>query len=56
MTKIQTNQIYNLIIKPALLPKERHKIEDAVKKLGYEITGGGTNTDMSQSDFSFKRG
>lgn len=44
---------YTLKIKPAILPAERHKIEDTLKKLGYDVSGGGTNTDMSACDISF---
>ena len=44
-----------LIIEPAILPKERHKIEDTLKKLGYEVHGGGTCTDLSSCDISFDR-
>jgi len=46
---------YQLEIKPAILPKERHKIQDVLKKLGYQVNGGGTNTDMSACDISFER-
>jgi len=44
-----------LEIKPAILPEQRHKIEDVLKKAGYEIHGGGTNTDMSACDISFSK-
>ena len=46
-------QKYTLTITPAILPKERHKIEDLLKRLGYEVCGGGTNTDMSECDITF---
>ena len=46
---------YRLTIKPALEPKERHKIEDVLKKLGYQVHGGGTYTDMSECDVSFSK-
>ena len=46
---------YRLTIKPALKPGERHKIEDVLKKLGYEVHGGGTYTDMSECDVSFSK-
>lgn len=52
---IQIKQVYRLTIEPALLPGERHKIEDVIKKLGYKVLGGGTNTDMSQCDISFQK-
>ena len=44
---------YLLRICPALLPAERHKIENALKALGYGVSGGGTNTDLSECDISF---
>ena len=43
-----------LKIKPAILPKERHKIEDALKNIGYNVIGGGTDTDLSACDISFE--
>ena len=46
---------YILEIKPAILPKERHKIEDFLKKEGYDVSGGGTHTDLSCCDISFSR-
>ncbi len=46
---------YMLYIQPALMPADRHKIEDTLKKLGYKISGGGTHTDMSKCDISFER-
>ena len=48
-------QQYKLTITPAILPRERHKIEDVLKKLGYEVYGGGTNTDMSECDITFQK-
>ena len=45
---------FKLKITPAILPKERHQIQDALKKLGYKVTGGGTHTDMSECDISFQ--
>jgi hypothetical protein len=45
-----------LIIRPAIMPEERHEIEKCLKKLGYYVWGGGTNTDMSQCDIAFKKG
>ena len=46
---------FKVIITPAMLPTERHKIEDAVKKMGYKVNGGGTDTDMSKCDFDFEK-
>ena len=46
---------YKLTIEPAIMPEERHKIEDALKKIGYKVNGGGTHTDMSKCDISFER-
>ncbi len=44
-----------LTIKPALTPKERHKIQDKLKELGYKVSGGGTCADMSECDISFDK-
>ena len=44
---------YLLKIKPALEPTKRHKIEDALKKLGYVVCGGGQMVDGSECDISF---
>ena len=55
MKPIQIKQVYILTIKPALLPVERHTIEDALKKIGYKVLGGGTNTDLSKCDISFQK-
>ena len=44
---------YKLIIKPALYPHERHKIEDTLEKLGYNVWAGGTCMDMSECDIAF---
>lgn len=41
---------HTLTIEPAIPPAERHKIEDILKDLGYDIHGGGTCTDMSSCD------
>ena len=47
---------YIMEIKPALVPKERHKIQDALKQMGYHVSGGGTHFDMSCCDISFDDG
>ena len=47
--------LYRATIKPAIYPKERHVIENAIKELGYVVHGGGTNTDMSECDISFSK-
>lgn len=47
---------YSVKITPAILPKERHQLEKVIEKLGYKVWAGGTNTDMSQCDFSFEKG
>ena len=44
---------YTLKITPAIEPEERHKIQDVLKSLGYDIHGGGTHTDGSECDISF---
>lgn len=46
---------YILTIKPALNPEDRHEIEDALKELGYHVSGGGTCTDMSSCDISLEK-
>ena len=46
---------YKLIIRPAIIPKERHRIEDTLDTLGYKVWAGGTNTDMSECDISFEK-
>lgn len=46
---------YRLKITPAIIPTERHKIEDVLKELGYYFVGGGTHTDMSSCDISFEK-
>ena len=55
MIPLKINQVYILTIKPAIEPKERHKIEDSIKKLGYKVLGGGTHINMSECDISFKK-
>jgi len=42
-----------LTIKPAIEPEKRHKVEEAMKKLGYIICGGGQMVDGSECDISF---
>ena len=54
MTKHMTN--FRLIITPAIRPEDRHEIEEALRKLGYDVTGGGTMIDMSHCDISFRKG
>jgi len=44
---------YLLIIKPAIHPRERHQIEDVLKKMDYHIIGGGGYTDGSECDVFF---
>ena len=46
---------YKLIIIPALLPDDRHKIEDTLKDLGYNVSGGGQMLDGTKCDISFKK-
>lgn len=45
---------FKLEITPALVPSERHQIEDQLKKMGYHVLGGGTSVDMSACDVSFE--
>ena len=52
---IKENTIdYRLTIFPAIKPKERHKIQDAIERIGYRVTGGGHRIDMSYCDISFR--
>ena len=44
---------YQLKVVPAIPPGDRHKIEDALRRLGYHIVGGGQMVDGSWSDISF---
>ncbi len=46
---------YKLTIEPAILPEDRHKIEDALKESGYHVSGGGTNLQDSISDITFEK-
>jgi len=46
-------KLYILTIRPAIDPAERHEIEDALKGMGYKVSGGGTHTDHSECDISF---
>lgn len=46
---------YSLVVKPAISPEERHKIEDTLKALGYKVWAGGTATNMSECDVSFEK-
>ena len=46
---------YLLKIEPAIEPKDRHKIEDVLILAGYNVHGGGTNTDMSACDITFSK-
>ena len=48
-------QKYILTIKPAIPPKDRHKLEDALRKLGYSVWGGGQTMDSSKCDISFDK-
>lgn len=42
-----------LTIKPAIGADDRHVIENALKKMGFRVIGGGTCTDRSSCDISF---
>lgn len=45
---------FKLTITPAIHPKDRHIIEDTLRKIGYHVIGGGTDTDWSQCDITFE--
>ncbi len=51
--RIKGKQHFTLTISPAIEPKERHVIEDALKGLGYHVIGGGTEADHSKCDVLF---
>ena len=51
----QAKKRYHLVITPSLEPLERHKIEKALTKLGYNVWAGGTRWDKMQSDISFEK-
>ena len=44
---------HSLVIKPAIPPEIRHKIEDLLTELGCKVSGGGTCVDKSSCDISF---
>jgi len=46
---------FKLTIRPAILPEQRHLIEDALKKMGFTTWAGGTHTDMSECDIAFEK-
>ena len=46
---------YKLEIRPALVPEERHKIQDVLENLGYDVCGGGQNVDGSVCDITFEK-
>ena len=46
---------FRLEVKPAINPKNRHAIEKVLEEFGYNVTGGGTHTDLSSCDISFER-
>jgi hypothetical protein len=50
------NQKFYLTIKPAIRPKDRHQIEDALKKMDYDVTGGGQLSNGTVSDITFLDG
>ena len=45
---------YKLVIKPAIKTTDRHKIEDLLKKMGYEVEGGGQMIDRTSCDITFE--
>lgn len=48
-------QEYKLKIKPAIPPEDRHKLEDVLKQLGYDVWGSGQMVDGSECDVSFDK-
>ena len=53
--QVTATKRYDLVITPALEPAERHKIEKALTKLGYKVSGGGTMVDMSECYITFEK-
>lgn len=45
---------HTLTIRPAIYPDKRHQIEDCLKKMGFKIRGGGTDTNLTSCDISFE--
>ncbi len=45
---------YKLEITPAIEVSKRHKLQDCLKALGFNVTGGGTHTDLSACDITFE--
>jgi hypothetical protein len=45
---------YKLEVKPAIPVSHRHKLQDALEELGYNVWAGGTHMDMSACDIAFE--
>ena len=50
---LEVKMKFLLEVKPAISSRDRHAIEDALKRLGYRLNGGGQRIDGSSSDISF---
>ena len=46
---------YSLTINPAIDIKKRHKLEDWLRKQGYDVIGSGQMVDGSECDISFEK-
>jgi len=55
MSKKQATKRYDLVITPALEPKERHCIEKVLTQLGYSVWGGSTMANKSECNISFEK-
>ena len=44
---------FKLVVKPAIPPEIRHKIEKVLQAEGFNFHGGGTDTDLSSCDITF---
>ena len=44
-----------LSITPSIPPQDRHKIEDTLNEMGYDVWGGGTDAFDARSSISFDR-
>ena len=46
---------HRMEIKPAITPKDRHKIQEKLKEMGYRVIGGGTYIDERSCDVTFEK-
>jgi len=53
--KSKETKKFKLTVRPAICPADRHKIETALKKLGFHVWAGGTFADGSECDIAFEK-